>query len=65
MNNLAAVSEGFAGADLQALCASAVLCAVRRGFPNAAEAALESVQNAQRVEALAMIKVRGNATRSV
>ena len=30
INSLAAATEGFAGADLQALCASAVLAAVRR-----------------------------------
>lgn len=34
LSNLAEITTGFCGSDLQALCAEAILCAMKRQHPN-------------------------------
>ncbi len=56
MNSLAAATEGFAGADLQALCTSAVIAAVHRANPDIIEAA-DTLSSGSLPQELASLKV--------
>lgn len=57
VNSLAAATEGFAGADLQALCASAVLSAVHRSVPGSLDEPGGSVAFEKKPMQLANLKV--------